>query len=321
MVSVTIVTIFFDAEKYLGEAIASVFAQTFDDWELILVDDGSTDGGSVLARQCAERHPDRVRYLEHFGHANRGMSVSRNLGILAASGEFVALLDADDVWFPEKLSRQVAILHNNPDAVMVYDATRRWHSWSGEPGAESREGLRRLGLSPETLVQPPTLIPLFLNGEAESPGTCSVLIRRSAFEQVGGFVESFRGMFEDQAFFFKVCLELPVYLSGGVTALYRQHPESACQIATRLGLYDPECKDSPTQEVFLNWLAEYVSRRLTSKNSASRRLPAAIKDELLCRLGFAPAHRIRRFARRVAGRSPMVRRLLALRRRFRHPVH
>ena len=319
IVHVSVVIIFFEAEKYLGEAIASVFAQRFDGWELILVDDGSTDSGTALARAFAERHPGRVRYLEHPGHANRGMSASRNLGIAAARGEYIALLDADDVWLPDKLYRQVGILQEYPDAAMAYDATRHWHSWSGEPGrvARAAPGAR---VPPETLVQPPGLIPLFLGGEAETPGTCSVLIRRAAFERVGGFVESFRGIFEDQAFFFKVCLDLPVYLSGGVTALYRQHPDSACHVAARRGLYDPQGKESESQKVFLDWLAAYVAGRLGLEGSAAWRLPEEIRADLLCRVGPAPVHRLRRIVRRVAGRSPLVRRLLALRRRIRGPA-
>ena len=78
---VSVVTIFLNGEPFIGEAIESVLAQTFRDFELLLVDDGSTDGSTALARARAEREPGRVLYLEHEGHANRGMSASRNLGI------------------------------------------------------------------------------------------------------------------------------------------------------------------------------------------------------------------------------------------------
>jgi glycosyltransferase involved in cell wall biosynthesis len=274
---VSVITIFLDEERFLGEAIASVFAQAYAAWELLLVDDGSTDGGTELARACAAAHPDRVRYLEHPGHANRGMSASRNLGIAAARGEYLALLDADDVWLPDKLDRQVAILRQHRDAMMTYDETRYWYAWNREPGAEGLERLRRLGLPSGTLVQPPRLIPLFLSGDAETPGTCSVMIRREAFDRVGGFVESFRGIFEDQVFLFKVCLDLPVYLASGVTALYRQHPESSCQVAARMGLYDPE-EGGPAQEVFIDWLASYLDRRLAAGDSEASRLPRETRE-------------------------------------------
>src|SRR5437773_8185120 len=93
--AVSVVVIFKDAGGFLAEAIASVLAQTFRDWELLLVDDGSTDTSSATARREAELDAGRVRYLDHPGHANRGMSATRNLGLAHARGEFVAFLDAD----------------------------------------------------------------------------------------------------------------------------------------------------------------------------------------------------------------------------------
>jgi len=72
---VSVVVIFLDAARFLEEAVASVLAQDHPNWELLLVDDGSRDGSSAIARRYAERHPGRVRHLEHAGHANRGKSV------------------------------------------------------------------------------------------------------------------------------------------------------------------------------------------------------------------------------------------------------
>ena len=94
---VSTIIIFLNAERFLAEAIESVLAQTYPTWELWLVDDGSTDRSSQLARDYAARHAARIHYLEHPGHENRGKSASRNLGLRHARGEYVALLDADDV--------------------------------------------------------------------------------------------------------------------------------------------------------------------------------------------------------------------------------
>src|SRR5918999_1055965 len=107
---VSVIMIFLNAEKFIEEAIESVFAQTYDSWELLLVDDGSTDDSTDIALRYAQQNPERVRYLEHDSHLNRGMSASRNLGITHAIGEYIAFLDADDVWLPHKLEQQVAIL-------------------------------------------------------------------------------------------------------------------------------------------------------------------------------------------------------------------
>src|SRR4051812_27035882 len=107
---VSVITIFLDGERFLAEAVDSLLAQTYADWELLLVDDGSSDGSTAIARAYAAGRPERIRYLEHEGHANLGMSASRNLGLQHARGEYVAFLDADDVYRPEKLERQVALL-------------------------------------------------------------------------------------------------------------------------------------------------------------------------------------------------------------------
>src|SRR5215207_10509527 len=130
---VSCIIIFLNAERFMREAIESVFAQTYDNWELLLVDDGSTDGSTHMALRYAERHSGKVRYLEHLGHQNRGMSASRNLGLSHAKGEYIGFLDADDVWLPHKLQQQVQILNSHPEAGMVYGTWQYWYSWTGRP--------------------------------------------------------------------------------------------------------------------------------------------------------------------------------------------
>src|ERR687886_2833620 len=110
------IVIFLDAGRFIQEAIESVFAQTHGTWELLLVDDGSTDDSTQIARRYAARCPEKVRYLEHPGHQNRGKEISRNLGISHAEGEYIAFLDADDVRLPHALEQQVAILNSYPEA-------------------------------------------------------------------------------------------------------------------------------------------------------------------------------------------------------------
>jgi glycosyltransferase involved in cell wall biosynthesis len=83
---VSVITPFFNAERFLEETIESVFAQTYPHWELLLIDDGATDGSTALARCYAEKFPGQVCYLEHEGHQNLGKSTSRNVGIWRATG-------------------------------------------------------------------------------------------------------------------------------------------------------------------------------------------------------------------------------------------
>ena len=101
--NVSVMIIFLNEERFLEEAIASVLAQSYSDWELLLVYYGSSDRSSHIAADWAARMPDRIRYLQHDSHANLGMSASRNLGLREATGHYIAFLDADDVWLPAKL--------------------------------------------------------------------------------------------------------------------------------------------------------------------------------------------------------------------------
>lgn len=258
---VSCIIIFFNAdEKFFIEAIESIFAQTYDNWELLLADDGSTDESTTIALRYAQQYPDKVRYVEHEGHQNRGMSATRNLGIRYAKGDYIALLDADDIWLAQKLEKQVAILEVQSEAGMVYGSTLHWFSWTGNPEDAQRDRRRTLGVKPDTLVNPPTLLTLFLGGKAETPGTCSILMRRDLVQDAGGFEESFRGMFEDQAFFTKVCLKAPVFVESGCWDRYRQHPNSSCYIAEAQGQYNPRHLNS-AHLTFLNWLEKYLSEQ------------------------------------------------------------
>jgi len=177
---VSVVAIFLNAERFLDEAVRSVIAQTYPQWELLLVDDGSTDGSSAIARAWAEREPRRVRYLEHPGHQNRGMSESRNLGLQHARGEYLAMLDADDVWLPEKLARQVAILEANPAAALLFGAPLYWFGWTGQAEDRARDYVIDLKLPLDRVHEPPALLLSFLQGTAPPPCPSDVLLRRSA---------------------------------------------------------------------------------------------------------------------------------------------
>lgn len=254
------IIIFLNGEKFIDEAIASVFAQTYDNWELILVDDGSTDNSSAIAKKYTQQYPEKVRYIEHPNHENRGMSASRNLGISNAKGDYIAFLDADDIWLPPKLEKQVAILQSYPQAAMVYGPTQMWYSWSGNPEDITRDRYRYLGVKPDTLVPPLTLIPIFLRGKAETPGTCGVLIKREVVEAVGGFEDNFRAMYEDQAFFAKICLKYPVFIESGSWDKYRQHSNSTCYIAMQSGEYHLT-EMSITYYNYLIWLKEYLIKQ------------------------------------------------------------
>lgn len=178
---VTVITIFLDEERYLAEAVESVLAQDFTDFELLLVDDGSTDGSTGIARAFAARDP-RVRYLEHPGHANRGMSASRNLGLSHARGEFIAFIDGDDRWRPEKLREQVELLDAMPEADVIGGSVNYWGSHRGE-----RDKLVRTGHVQEQLIRPPgATLGMYPLGKADAPSMSDLMFRRECIDDVGG---------------------------------------------------------------------------------------------------------------------------------------
>jgi teichuronic acid biosynthesis glycosyltransferase TuaG len=111
---VSVVMPVYNAARFLASALASVQAQSFTDWELIAVDDGSTDPSGRILADLAAQEP-RLRPLSTGG--NQGAGVARNLGLDAARGRFVAFLDADDLWHPEKLARQLIWFEAHPAAL------------------------------------------------------------------------------------------------------------------------------------------------------------------------------------------------------------
>lgn len=253
---ISVIIIFFNAEKFFEEAIASVFAQTYDHWELLLADDGSSDGSTAIAQAYARQYPEKVRYLEHPDHHNRGMSATRNLGIRHAQGTYIAFLDADDVWLPHKLEEQVAIMESQPEAAMLYGQSRYWYSWTGKPEDLQRDFIPELGVASNTLFKPPLLLTLcYPLGKAGTPCPSNFLLRREIVERVGGFEEGFRGryqLFEDQAFLAKVYLNAPVFVANQCWDQYRLHPDSISSVVNQAGEYHT------VRLFFLNWLETYL---------------------------------------------------------------
>ncbi len=275
--TVTVVMIFLNAETYIEEAIESVLAQTFGDWELVLVDDGSTDGSTAIARRYAESNPDKIRYAEHGGHENKGMSASRNLGVTVGCGTYVSFLDSDDVWLPDRLEHFVALGEAFPQAGMIYGPTLYWYSWAEERGIEppvpgQEDFVGHLDMPTGKLIEPPTPLREFLlSGGACLPGICSLLIRRDAYDDVGGFEQSFRGLYEDQAFLSKMVMWHPVVVTDRVLDRYRQHSESCCYRAIETGEYDPEDLH-PARLRYLRWLQGYCKEFRVSDTIIRREL-------------------------------------------------
>lgn len=253
---VSVITPFFNADRFIREAIESVLSQTYADWELLLVDDGSRDGSARIAREFSMSDPARIRILEHSGHVNRGAAASRNLAIRSSRGSCLAFLDADDVWLPQKLSRQVEIMRAMPDAAMVFGTPLYWRCWRRPPHAAASDSIPPLWIEPNTLVRPPRMVhasyPL---GPGGAPCPSDLLVRRESVERVGGFEESFTGkyqLFEDQAFLAKIYLTGSVFVADECWTKYRQHDDSCVAVVRRSGQYHD------VRRHYLLWLRQYL---------------------------------------------------------------
>jgi glycosyltransferase involved in cell wall biosynthesis len=272
---VSVVSIFWNAERFFTEAIESVLAQTYQNWELLLVDDGSSDASTSIAKEYAARSAGRIHYLEHAGHRNRGMSASRNLGVRNARGEYIAFLDADDVFLPEKLERQVAILDRHPTAAMTYGPSLYWYGWTGDAHDLMRDRMGELGISPQRLVEPPQLMTLYLTNGGYVPCTCGWMVRKEALDPAGGSEERFKDLYEDQVFLAKIVLNYPVYVDGASRDRYRQHQDMSTIRLERSGQYPlsgPNC----SQAIYYRWLMNYAAGRRIADRDLKRALKRAI---------------------------------------------
>lgn len=259
---VSCVIVFLNAEPYLREAIESVLAQSYRNWELLLIDDGSTDNSRGIAHEYSATDPARIRYFMHESGMNCGISASRNLALSKASGTYLAFLDGDDVWLPRKIDRQLELFRENPEADIVCGAMLSWYSWH----TDSEESDRIIRFGESVRASPPVCLPqdmlhsgrelmprMYPLGSGSTTGLSGMMISLSLARSVGGFEDQFRGLFEDQVFWAKAYLNSCFYVSSEHFHRYRRHPESCVQQSrgTRLA--------KQSRRLFLEWLRTYLN--------------------------------------------------------------
>ena len=208
MVKVSVIIPVYNGEAYLADAIESVKDQTYTDWEIIAVDDGSKDRSPLILQEYEKGLSAKFRLLTQ---SNQGISPARNLAIEVSSGEYVALLDSDDVWFPEKLELQVSVLERMEEVAMVYsDCT-----------VVDRQG----NVIRKTYFEKPPLHGVIFRELLLSNciPSSSALIRRSVFQQVGSFNPAYR-IAMDYDLWLRIADRYPIEVIDRPLMQYRVHP-------------------------------------------------------------------------------------------------
>jgi glycosyltransferase involved in cell wall biosynthesis len=174
----------------IGEAVESVLSQNFSDFELIVVDDGSTDGTMCELARFGPR-------LTIVATERKGVSAARNSGVACSGGRYISFLDSDDLWLPEKLAHQTAFMNGHPD-VQICQTEEIW----------IRNGVR---VNPKSVHRKPSgeIFVRSLDLCLVSPS--AVMMTRSLFDRVGGFDESFP-VCEDYDLWLRIALEQQVPL-------------------------------------------------------------------------------------------------------------
>ena len=211
MATVDVIIPAFNAAKYLPVAIESVFSQTFDDWQILLVDDGSTDNTAEVVAPFLDRYGSRMTYIKQ---NNRGLPAARNTAIRASTSEFLALLDADDVWLPCRLSESLNVLQERPQAGLAYGLITHIDP-EGRLGGTFQGNSRHAegNIAPHIYMR-----------KVELPCP-TITFRRRCLDEVGIFDETMRAT-EDRDLWLRIALRYEVAFVPKVLAYYRVSPNS-----------------------------------------------------------------------------------------------
>ncbi len=203
---ISVVVPAYNVEKTIQETIQSIQQQTFSDFELIVINDGSTDGTLDVINSIQDPR------LKVFSYENAGLPEARNRGIDRSSGGFITFIDADDLWTPDKLELQLAALQKHPEAGLVY-------SWTSFMSSEGKEFSKDVPVFFEGNVYPQLLVGNFINSGSNA------MLRREAIESVGKFDASLRSI-EDWEYWLRVAAKWSFALVPKYQILYRQSSSS-----------------------------------------------------------------------------------------------
>jgi len=210
----------YNSARFLVQTLRGILSQRYPNLSIIAVDDGSTDGTLEILRSF----PAPITVVTHPGGGNRGQSASTNLGIAQASGDLVAFLDHDDVWFPDKLWIQVGAFQRNPDLAMVavnaVALDEHGDSRFNFPDFPSRPDPVSHSLLQDCFIQTPS----------------QVMVRREVLERVGGYADDLVAA-ADHDLWLRICEQGPCKLQSHRLVGYRLH-ESQLSVARNRRMWE-----------------------------------------------------------------------------------
>lgn len=216
MASISAVIPAFNSARFIAGALRSVQEQTRLPVEIIVIDDGSTDETETIVRAHAGPVP-----IEYHRAGNRGAAQARNLGVAFARGEWVAFLDADDRWHPEKLASQSEKITNHPDGVFFYSDFEVEQPDGTLVARASARPFRRA--KADDWKKLATIV----FGDRPFPFPSTVLVRKNIFEELGGFRTDMRGKYyEDFELFARIAERFPFYFDSRPLVRYRLQAKS-----------------------------------------------------------------------------------------------
>ncbi len=208
---VSVVVPAYNAMNYLPETLDSALNQTFQDFEIIIIDDGSTDDLVTWFNRFDPLEHPKLRLISQ---ENQGLAAARNTGIFAARGSLIAFLDADDLWAPTKLAAQVEMFERSPDIGLVY-------TWVANINAQGQETGRVLRSTAEGKTWQE-----LLRGNFIESGSVP-MVRRECFQILGEFDTTLGSSNEDWDMWLRLAAVYQIRVVKEILVYYRQHPSSA----------------------------------------------------------------------------------------------
>jgi glycosyltransferase involved in cell wall biosynthesis len=254
---VSVIVTCYNYGKFLTEALESVMAQTYSNWECIVIDDGSKDDSAVITKKFVDRD-ERIRYVYQ---QNQGISAARNAGIAIAQGEYIQFLDADDILPKNKLMSQVSVLTERPEVDVVFGDTSFFHTDTPGSFVDGREGKRSKGSQLKTSGMGEDMVRRFsINNFIE---TSAALIRRSLVDRVGEFITQYK-VYEDWHFWFRCAISNAnfLYHHKDGAALYSRYGHTSLMTNTKQLVLDGIRIRSYMQRFLPIHLKAYNSYRL-----------------------------------------------------------